>query len=324
MSFGAGKVDIAWKTGIMGNVIELTQHYKTRKGDAIKMKKMKIILVCLALVIAGLLVYVLMIRNEEDEESLAQWYSNGQNEEEMENSAIGMETPMAEGVTEDMTTGDEKNNKFTYQNLEYEFLSYEIIEDTDIATQTEYDAAHFYSGELPDPNELEEYRDTEAIKAECPELRDAWENNDAYTDEEVAEIFYNNIDIINKYTNMIHFKTRYVFIKCRITNTSDKEMAVYMSQICFILSSPDKEKSLAHDNDMCYFDASSHTQGDDRVHNFFAYTFQPGETLDCTIGFPVKEEIENQEYYFGIDNQGDNPVKGNCVIKLYDLEKTEK
>lgn len=174
------------------------------------------------------------------------------------------------------------------------------------------------------PNELEEYRDTEAIKAEYPELKDVWENDDAYTDEETAEIFYNNIDIINKYTNMIHFKTRYVFIKCRITNTSDKEMDVYMSNISFILSSPDKEKSLTHDNDMCYFDASSHTQGDDRVHNFFAYTFQPGETLNCTIGFPVKEEIENQEYYFGINNQGDNPVKGNCVIKLYDLEKTEK
>lgn len=56
----------------------------------------------------------------------------------------------------------------------------------------------------------------------------------------------------------------------------------------------------------------------------FGQYFHPGETLNCTIGFPVKEEMENQEYYFGINNQEDNPVKGNCVIKLYDLEKTEK
>lgn len=321
MSFGAGRVDIVSETGIMGNVIELTQYYENGKGDVMKMKKMKAILICLAIVIAGLFIYALVSWNGGNKESEPEGYTDGQNGGEMGSAASSMEDLTTELTTEDMTAGEEKNNKFTYQDVEYEFLSYEVIEDTDIATQTKYAAANFFSGELPDPNELEEYRDMEAIKAECPELKEAWENDDAYTNEEVAEIFHNNIDIINKYTNMVHLKTRYFFINCQITNTSDEEKDVYMNEIRFILSSPDQEQSLAHDN-ICYFDASSHTQGDDRIHEFFVYTLQPGETLNCTIGFPAKEEIEDQEYYFGMVYQESNPVKSKSVIRLSGLEET--
>lgn len=294
-----------------------------RQGDILKMKK-KYIFVCLVVAIAGLLGAILIIRIEGDKQSPVDRYINEQTREGTENFVTDKDNTAIEGVAAE----NEKNNKFTYEEIEYEFLSYEIIEDLDIAAQTKYDRDNFYSGELPDPNELEEYRDTDAIKAESPELKDLWENNDKYTNEEAAEIFYANIDIINKYTNMVHFKTRYVFINCQITNTSDKERELCINELHFILSSPDMEQFVTHDS-ICYFDKASHTQSDDRIHNFFFYTLQPDETLNCTIGFSAKDEIENQEYYFGftdwqMEEEGMNPVKGKYIVKLSDLEEKEK
>jgi len=292
------------------------------EGDTLKMKK-KYIFVGLVVAIAGLLAGILIIRNEKDRQSPVDRYMNAQSEEDPKNSVFDE----ADTATEGAAAENETSNNFTYRDIRYEFLSYEIIEDTDIAAQTKYDGANFYSGELPDPNELEEYIDYDAIKAECPELKEMWET-DKYTFEETIEIFNNNIDIVNKHTSMVHFKTRYIFINCQITNTSDKVRDVYMNEIRCILSSPDMEQYVYNDN-MCYFDAPVYTQGEDREHSFFCYSLQPGETLDCTVGFAVKDEIENPEYYFGfIDMQlemdGINPVKGKYVIKLSDLEEAEK
>lgn len=288
------------------------------------MKKMKYIIMFFLIVLLGLLTCMLVILNEENQESPVERYVNEQNSENAENpDSDTFDVSVADEIPQ-----EEENNKFTYQKIEYEFLSYEIIEDTDIATQTKYDAGHFFSGELPDPNELEEYRDIEAIKAESPELKDLWENNDKYTNEESAEIYNNNIDIVNKYTGMVHIKTHYVFINCQLTNTSDKERNVYLNEMHFVLSTPDMEQFITHDS-MCYFDAATHTQGDDRVHKFFCYTLQPGETLNCTLGFKVKEEIDNQEYYFGFTDwqmveKGMNPAQGKYIIKLSDLEEGGK
>lgn len=288
------------------------------------MKKKKIVLICIFVAILGLLTLMLAILNEGNQESPVERYINEQNSESTEN--VDSDTVGISVI--DAISGQEENNKFTYQKMEYEFLSYEIIEDTDIATQMKYDSAHFYSGELPDPNELEEYRDIEAIKAESPELKELWENNAKYTNEESADIYNKNIDIVNKYTGMVHVKTHYVFINCQLTNTSDKERNVYMNEMRFVCSTPDMEQFRAHDS-MCYFDAATHTQGDDRVHSFFCYTLQPGEILNCIIGFKVKEEIDNQEYYFGftdwqMEEKGINPIQGKYIIKLTDLEEVGK
>ncbi len=297
---------------------------KMQKRGTQKMKRKKSILIYIFVVILGLLIFLFVILNERNQESPVERYIKEQNSESTKNldfDTVGL-------LAEEEISQEEEKNKFTYQQMEYEFVSYEIMEDTDIATQTKYDRAYFYSGELPNPNELEEYRDIEAIKAESPELKDLWENNDKYTNEESAEIFNNNIAIINKYTGMVHIKTHYVFINCHLTNTSDKARNVYMNEMRFVLSAPDMEQFRIHDS-MCYFDAATHTQGDDRVHSFFCYTLQPGETLNCIIGFQAKEEIDNQQYYFGftdgqMEERGENPIRGKYMIKLSDLEETGK
>ena len=127
---------------------------------------------------------------------------------------------------------------------------------------------------------------------------------------------------------MVHFKTHYVFLNYQVTNTSEKERDVYMSDIRIIVSSPDMEQYTYNDNS-CYFDAPVYTQGEDREHSFFCRPLQPGETLDCTIGYAVKDEIEDQEYYLGfidtqLESDGINPAKGKYVIKLSDLKEAEK
>lgn len=265
---------------------------------------------------------MLAILMERKKESPVEPYGNEQKDENFSN----WELETADTSQVDEESQKEERNKFTYEKMEYEFVSYEIIEDTDIAAQTKYDRMYFSSGELPDPNELEEYRDIEAIKAESPQLKDLWENNDKYTNEQSVKIFNDNLEIINKYTGMVHIKTYYVFINCHLTNTSNQTKNGYMNEIRFVLSSPDMEQFRIHDS-MCYFDAATHTQGEDREHNFFCYTLQPGETLDCIIGFQVKEEIDNQQYYFGftdeqMEEQGKNLIQGKYMIKLSDLTET--
>lgn len=288
------------------------------------MKKKKSIFVCIFVTVLGLLTFMLVILKEGNRKSPIERYVNEQNSESMKN----LDSDTVGILAADEVSQNEEKNKFTYQKIEYEFVSYDIIEDTDIAAQTKYDGTYFYSGELPDPNELEEYRDMEAIKAESPELKDLWENNDKYTNEEAAEIFNKNIEIVNKYTGMVHIKTHYVFINCHLTNTSDQERNVYMNEMRFVLSAPDMKQFRTHDS-MCYFDAATNTQGDDRVHSFFCYTLQPGETLNCIIGFQVKEEIDDQQYYFGftdgqMEEKGINPIQGKYMIKLSDLEEAGK
>lgn len=274
------------------------------------MKKKQIIL-CLVIVIAGILAGIAVVGNEREKESPIERYNKAKDSEADE-------------------SGEEKKTKFTYQDVEYEFLSYEVVEAADIATQTKYMGEYFFDGELPidDPEELDFYMDYEAVKAESPELKELWENIDRYTSEKSAAIIEKNKDIIEKYTSMVHLEKRYMFLPCRLTNTATQERKVRLNEIRVVISSSDGGQFRTHDS-LCYFDTTCHTEGDDRAHNFSLYTLQPNETLDCTIGFWIKDEIDNPECYFGITDlqleaECRNPRVGKYMIKLSDLKEVEK
>lgn len=197
---------------------------------------------------------------------------------------------------------EEKQNILYTNNLSIEVVSCEKIEDTDIEAQTTYQPEYFKKGELPDAEYLEAYTDMEAIKEVCPELRDIWEN-DAHTIEEEKEIYNRNLDVIEQYTTMRHPKTRYFFVKCKITNLIQEVNETSVALDTFISS--DQSAYLAMHAGAVYFDKAIHTSGEERERGFFWYRFEAGEVLECVLGYEIKEEWnENETYYIGVQTPG--------------------
>ncbi len=208
------------------------------------------------------------------------------------------------------------------RSLEFEFLSYDMIEDTEIEKQETYKAEYFYRGEVPDGDYQEEVIDYERAEKECPELRDIWDEDsaDKYTNEEIAEIYHK---YIGGYTSMQHPKTRYLFVKCRITNLRDKSIEETLS-LEYGIVSKDGANHTYHDGGI-YFDKSNHMEGEDRTHRFFFYEFEPGETLECTLGMEIKQKYgEDEEYYIGFkpldwDENTGWPDKEPGMVKVTEI-----
>ncbi len=225
--------------------------------------------------------------------------------EKEENNKTDTTDSMLESASEMTGTEEniEENNILYTNNMSIEILSCEMVKDTDIERQTTYEAEWFKSGELPDADYVEEYIDYEAIKEVCPELRDLWENEANYTMEETKEIYNRNKDVIEQYTTMQHPVTRYFFVNCRITNLSEKRNEVCLALDTFVAS--DNSEYLAMHEYSVYFDKAVNTTGEDRENRFFWYTLEDGEVLECTLGYEIKEEWdENEEYYIGVQSPG--------------------
>ena len=111
------------------------------------------------------------------------------------------------------------------------------------------------------------------------------------------EYFYNS----NKETLAIDDSGNDVmfFVKCKIKNisethkvTSDMDLRTFMVY---------QDGRADFEEGSCYFDKPQHTEGEDRIHQFFWYTFEAGEELDCTIGFIVNDYVGDGtiKYYVG-------------------------
>ncbi len=209
----------------------------------------------------------------------------------------------------------EKNTILIKDNVSLEVLSCEMIEDFDIENQTTYAAEWFKTGEMPDADYQEEFIDTEKIKEVCPELKEIWET-DRHTLEEEGEIYNRNLDVIKQYTTMRHPKTRYYFAKCRITNLSKQTNNVSLSYYTFVCSGKSEYQYLGgSDTTHVYFDKAVNTTGEDRLNRFFWYPLEGGEVLECTMGFEIKQEWDdNEKYYIGVSLPG---------VNLYTFENTK-
>lgn len=192
----------------------------------------------------------------------------------------------------------ESYSKAIYDSgLKYEFLSYEIVDEDDLLEQTKYKSENFYNG-IPSSDYQVEYIDYEAVKAECPELRDMWENENDYSVEEVKQIYQDNIDYIEKYTYSYHPETKYIFIKCKITNTLENtdEFSIYPR---IYVEKADGTEFNSQEA-IIYFDEAENTEGEERLKRFFCRKFTGGEVLECTLGFQVQETYgEDEVYYIG-------------------------
>lgn len=184
------------------------------------------------------------------------------------------------------TAGD---NIFNSDGVKVECLSVDVVEDTDIVKQTKYSAEYFKTGELPDPDFIEKITDMEAVFEQAPDYEKLYnspvENEDDMN--KLREMQEKNKDLLEENTKYIHPKTRYYFVKCRITNENeeavDKVLSFYTQ---FVLSN--KSQMWNIDNQV-YFDKSIHMVGDDRADWFFLRTLEPAEVLECTLGFEVSD-----------------------------------
>lgn len=206
----------------------------------------------------------------------------------------------------------------TTHTVEYEILSYDIIEDVNISTQTKYTGDNFYDGCLPDPNYLKEYTDYQAMRKDYPQYDEYLSSNGekGMTSSEYQKFMKQHL---KEYTTQRHPKTKYVFLHCRITNISSKPVEEYINDMRVVVMSGGKPVAVREIN--CYFDKSQNTDGDDRTHSFLIYVFKTGETIECVLGCCIEEDertgmsfSEDNKFYAGFLPIGlDNPFQVDPV-----------
>jgi hypothetical protein len=220
----------------------------------------------------------------------------------------------------------------TTHTVQYEFLLYEIIDDVDIASQMKYAGDYFYSGTLPDPDYLVEYTDYPAMRKDYPEVDEYISSNGekGMTAAEYQAFLNQHLD---EYTTSFHPKTKYLFLKCRISNVSNGSVIEYINDLRIIMMNEGNIIGIPTEFN-CYFDHSQNTTGDERIHNYLQYKFEPGETIECVIGCAIREDprfemdlSKEYSYYIGflpigLDNLNQlNPSIDEGFVLLDSLQK---
>ena len=89
------------------------------------------------------------------------------------------------------------------------------------------------------------------------------------------------------------------FVRCKIKNINETKKVTSDMVLQTFMVYQDGRADLG--GSRCYFDKPQHTEGEDRIYQFFWYTFDAGEELDCTIGFIVNDYVDDGtiKYYVG-------------------------
>ena len=238
-----------------------------------------------------------------------------------------------EEISDGGTSGKtEDHHSFTQGNVTYSFLALDVIPDTEIETQTKYPAENFTDGKLPDADYETWTYDFEKMMQEGPALKEIYTNKTDYTPEEYQKIRDENDQAVKDSEYMGHPKTDYYFVKMQIKNESqDKVRDVYLTELRLI-STNTTRKAYDYYDAVCYFSAFQHTEGDDRVHRFLTYSLQPGEVLDCIVGFEARRDRiypSDQFIYAGLispsmDEVVVNPAEYETSVLLDDLPGMEE
>ena len=217
-------------------------------------------------------------------------------------------------------------------NLQYEFISYDLIEDKDIEVQTKYKAEFFTEGKLPPSDYIVKKVDYAAMRRDYPKYDEYMESNGekGLTDNE-AEMFERDHEA--EYTTEKHIKTKYLFVRCRITYLGDASAELWLSNFNLFVTAGGKVVGLSNPN--CYFDHSQHSTEEDRMKKFFIYSFEKsGDSLECVLGCRLQEDridfSEGNKYYVGFqpgttysDEDQFNPALDRRCVALDDMPKEE-
>ena len=295
------------------------------------MKKIKWIILGVVIIAAGAAGVVYISKNEKDKQYPFERY-----QDEQQAQAETTETQTGddrEEISDGGTSGKtEDHHSFTQGNVTYSFLALDVIPDTEIETQTRYPAENFAGGNLPDADYETWTYDYDKMMQEGPALKEIYTNKTDYTPEEYQKIRDENDQAVKDSEYMGHPKTDYYFVKMQIKNESqDKVRDVYLTELRLI-STNTTRKAYDYYDAVCYFSAFQHTEGDDRVHRFLTYSLQPGEVLDCIVGFEARRDRiypSDQFIYAGLispsmDEVVVNPAEYETSVLLDDLPGMEE
>ena len=217
--------------------------------------------------------------------------------------------------------------------LQYEFLSYDLIDDKDIETQAKYKAEYFYDGKLPPSDYIVKKVDYDAMARDFPkfdEYRKSYCDESIMTEAECEEFMREHEA---EYSWEEHVKTKYYFIRCRITyigggiNESNEK---WVSTFDFLIMNGNKMVGSA--NPTCYFDHPQNTEGEERRKHYFVYKFEKvGDSIECIIGGRLRDDndrfSEATGYYVGFlpsvgsDFDQFNPALDVRCVALKDMTK---
>ena len=217
--------------------------------------------------------------------------------------------------------------------LQYEFLSYDLIDDKDIETQTKYKAEYFDDGKLPPSDYVVKKVDHAAMRRDFPKYDEYVSSNctKGMTYEE-AEAFEREHEA--EYSSEVHVKTKYFFIRCRITyigggiNESNEKC---LTAFDFLIMNEDKIVGVNHPN--CYFDLSEYTEGKEQKIDSVYYKFKKvGDSIECILGGRLRDDedhfSEATGFYVGFqpsvtysDEDQFNPAIDVRCVALKDMPK---
>lgn len=201
-------------------------------------------------------------------------------------------------------TGTAKSAKVLYNvdhTLKYEFLSYDLIDDTEIGKQTKYKAEYFVDGRIPDAELIKEYVDYDAMARDYPKYAEF--RNSEYDDPkgmtcEEAERFVREHEA--EYTKTKKLRAKYLFVKCRITYLGGGPKEQFLNNSWIFTMRGGDQYGCALFN--CYFE---HTQNSSERPYFFSYRFNKvGDSVECVMGSRITNEYtelqDDAAYYIGL------------------------
>ncbi|MGN0165025.1 MAG: hypothetical protein ACI39R_02480 [Lachnospiraceae bacterium] len=225
-------------------------------------------------------------------------------------------------------------------DIKHTFLAYDVVEGKDILTQTKYPLEFF--GDEPATTKTQRYLDEERFKEEMPELCEAYENvfDSGLPENEIWDIVDQYKAAADNYRVPVEYGVRYIFLQCRFENVSNNEQELRVNNMVAMIT--DEGYKSFFTTELCYFDKTLYVGADEEASkSFYACTLQPGETLDCIIGFEAyryiyetdNTDVPDLDYiYFGYDDltllddyfSGSSPyspIYGKFVFKVADLKE---
>jgi hypothetical protein len=221
--------------------------------------------------------------------------------DEQEQTSVNVQTDsssdevVSSEVPEETTTLENRNVILNDGcTLEYNIISYEVYDDTNILSQKQFLEEYYLDGEYPDPNYLYSGIVYHQLRKDYPEF-------DEYLDLDYEDHINSTFDYdgfmaehSDEYTITEHPDTRYVFVTFEVTNISDAN--VYDSvplRLCIENDNPVYDAGDGYNDYMCldsvsYFDYLPDVSGEEFTHHRTWYNFAPGESHTFTVGYTAR------------------------------------
>ena len=226
-----------------------------------------------------------------------------------------MKTPVERFLETSQTTSKAENYVpvkilMDNKNIQYEFLSYDLIDDKDIVKQTKYKAEYFIDGKVPPSDYVVKWVDFDAMRRDYPKVDEHISSNGkAGMTRAEYEMFLQDHEA--EYTTDKHVKTKYLFIRCRITYTGNGRNKERLDNVSVLTMNGNK--TINQMNEFCYLDHPQPEiwEDNDREGGYFWHGFEKaGDCIECVIGCRLREYNDvltlkdNDVYYIGFEPQG--------------------